>query len=195
MDEREFDHPAAIWERDNLNPSHDVRLRLRLAAMAGHMRGDQVAARRAALIDLLADGKPHTREEIWETVTKQLDKPCWGKRPQETLARDLKALRRGRIRIAYSRLPGATGYYLQYPPIERSSQQKYEEINWTLIERIRGLSVPEKNQLAFAATGFAMKQKQLILSKQHPNWTADEINRELRRLVLGSTAAKPDKQG
>lgn len=46
--------------------------RLRLAAMAGHMRVDKIAARRAAVIDLLADGRPHTREEIWEVVESQL---------------------------------------------------------------------------------------------------------------------------
>lgn len=46
--------------------------RLRLAAMAGHMRVDKIAARRAAVIDLLGDGHPHTREEIWEVVESQL---------------------------------------------------------------------------------------------------------------------------
>lgn len=194
MDEQIANYPAITWEEDNLNPSNDLRLRLRLAAMAGHMRTDKVAARRAALIDLLADGKPHSREEIWDTITRQLGKPCWGKRPPETLARDLKALRRGRIRIAYSRHPEATGYYLQHPPIERPSQQKYEEINWTLVERIRRLSGVEKNRIAFAAAGFALQQKRLILAEQHPNWTDEQIEREMRRLVYRPPQAFLEQQ-
>lgn len=38
----------------------------------GHMQIDKIASRRAAVIDLLADGRAHLREEIWETVAAQL---------------------------------------------------------------------------------------------------------------------------
>lgn len=180
-----FPHPAETWEQDAQRLSQEPRLQLRLAAMAGHMRVDQIAARRAALIDLLADGRPHPREEIWETVAAQLGESCWGKRPQEALARDLKALRRGRIRIAYSRRPGATGYYLQYPAIERPQQQQYGAINWQLVEQLRRLSVPEKNEMAFAAADFALRQKRLILAEQRPEWSEEQVDREARRLVFG----------
>jgi hypothetical protein len=154
--------------------------------MTGHMRLDKVAARRAALIDLLADGRPHLREEIWQTITAQLNEDCWGKRPQEALLRDLHALRQGQLRIAYSRRPGAEGYYLEYPPFVRPQPAAYGATNWTLVEQLRQLSVPQKNEMAFAAADFALRQKRLLLAEDHPDWTAEQIDREARRLVFGS---------
>lgn len=153
--------------------------------MAGHMRIDKVAARRAALIDLLADGRPHPREEIWETVSHQLGEDCWGRLPPEALARDLVALRKGGIRVAYCRRPGVIGYYLQYPPLQRPSSPQYEAANWKLIEAIRRLPVPEKNKRVFAAADFALRQKRLILAEEHPGWTEEEVTRSARRLVFG----------
>lgn len=50
--------------------------------MAGHMR-----------VDLLADGRPHTREAIRQSIAQQLGDDRWGKLPREALARDLSALR------------------------------------------------------------------------------------------------------
>jgi hypothetical protein len=178
-------HPAISWEQDAQLLYRAPQAQLRLAAMAGHMRQDKVAARRAALIDLLADGRPHPREEIWQIITAQLGETCWGKRPSETLTRDLKALRQGGICISYSRHPGIIGYYLQYPAIRRPQPGQYEEINWILIENLRTLSVAEKNQIAFAAADFALRQKRLILAEDHPNWPADKIDREARKQVFG----------
>ena len=179
-------HPAAEWEEEaQQQPSPEWSLRL--AAMAGHMRFDQIAARRAALIDLLADGRPHPREEIWQTIAARLGAACWGKVPQEALARDLSALRRGGIRIAYSRRPEVTGYYLQYPPLRRPPRQRYEAVNWTLIGRLRQLSVPDKNRRAFAAADFALRQKKLILAEAQPEWTAEQVADEARRLVFGAS--------
>lgn len=130
--------PATQWEQDARRPDQSTQTRLRLAAMAGHMRQDKIAARRAALIDLLADGRPHPRKEIWETIAAQLgDEDCWGKAPQEALARDLAALRRGGIRIAYSRRPGIEGYYLQYPSLARPFSQPYEAVSWELVAALR----------------------------------------------------------
>ncbi len=108
-------HPARHWEQDAFGLHATPKLQLRLAAMAGHMRIDQTAARRAALIDLLADGRPHPREEIWESVSAQLEADCWGKRPHESVAHDLDVLRQGGLRIGYSRRPQINEYYLQYP--------------------------------------------------------------------------------
>jgi hypothetical protein len=65
-------HPAMKWEHDANQPQQSAINKLRMAAMAGHMRVDKLAARRAALIDLLADGCPHPREEIWETIATHL---------------------------------------------------------------------------------------------------------------------------
>jgi hypothetical protein len=179
-------HQASKWLEDARQLHHLPRLQLRLAAMAGHMRLDAIAARRAALVDLLADGRPHLREEIWKVVAEQLDDDCWGKRPQEALARDLRALRLGGIRIAYSRRPGAAGYYLQHPRLTRPPQGPFEAVSWELVRQIGQLPVPEKNERAFASADFALTQKRLILTEEHPDWTAAEVDREARRLVFRS---------
>lgn len=178
-------HPAERWRRSA--ERQELSTALRLAAMAGHMGSDSVAARRAALVDLLADGRPHLREEIWQTIANQLGEDCWGKLPQEALARDLAALRRGGIRIAYSRRPGTQGYYLQYPALERPVSTPYEAVNWTLIDHIRQLTVPQKNERSFAAADFALRQKKLLLAEAHPEWTAGQVDSEARRLVYGVT--------
>lgn len=188
MQTRSTSHPAVEWAQDAQRPQPTDEWSLRLAAMAGHMRLDKMAARRAALIDLLADGRPHPREEIWQTVAARLGEDCWGRLPQEALARDLSALRKGGIRIAYSRRPEATGYYLQHPPLQRPSRRKYEAVNWELITHIGQLSVPEKNERAFAAADFALHQKKLILAEGYPDWSPEQVAREARRLVFGVSA-------
>jgi hypothetical protein len=183
-------HPAIQWA--NEAQQHLVtKMPLRLAAMAGHMQLDKIAARRAALIDLLADGRSHPREEIWDTVAAQLGDNCWGKLPQEALARDLAVLRRGGIRIAYARRPEIAGYYLQHPCLQRPSPKTFETMSWPLINQIRQLSVPEKNKRAFAAANFALTQKRLILAEEHPDWTDKQIDQEARRLVYGQS--KPNR--
>ena len=163
-------HPADQWAKEAQHQSGNTALRL--AAIAGHMGIDKIAARRAALVDLLADGRPYTREAIWQRIADRLAEDCWGKLPQEALARDLATLRKGGIRIAYCRRPGVAGYYLQYPPLKRPSRRQYGVVNWKLIERIRQLSVSEKNERAFAASDFALRQKKLILAEKHPEWSA-----------------------
>jgi DNA-binding transcriptional ArsR family regulator len=153
--------------------------------MAGHMHVDKIAARRAALIDLLSDGRPHPREEIWEAIAVQLGEECWGKLPQEALARDLSALRKGGIRIVYSRRPGVTGYYLQHPSLARPRPRQFGATNWELVRRLRRMPLPEKNAQAFAAADFALTQRRLILAEEHPDWDRDRLGREARRLVFG----------
>jgi hypothetical protein len=180
-----IEHPAQIWQQDAKQPHQTTPNKLRLAAMAGHMQIDKIAARRAALIDLLADGRPHPRQEIWETIATQLREKCWGKVPQEALARDLSALRQGGIRIAYSRRPEIQGYYLQHPVLERPLAREYESINWQLIDALRQLPVSEKNKRAFAAADFALRQKRLLLEEAYPDWSAAHIEEESRRLVYG----------
>ena len=178
-------HPAVTWERDARDFHQPTKSSLRLAAMAGHMHIDKIAARRAALVDCLADGRPHPREDIWERIARQLGEDCWGKLPHEALARDLAALRKGGLRIAYSRRPGVTGYYLQYPRLKQPSSQQFEAVNWDLIKQIGQLAVPEKNRRAFATANFALRQKRLILAEEHPDWSAAEVEAEARLLVFG----------
>ncbi len=159
-------HPSIVWKQDARQQLPAGGWSLRLAAMAGHMRVDAVSARRTALVDLLTDGRPHPREEIWETIAGRLGlqkvADCWGKLPQEALARDLAALRKGGLRIAYSRRPGVTGLLPATPPLHRPGGQQYAAINWELIHHLRRLSVPEKNKRAFAAADFALRQKKLL---------------------------------
>lgn len=183
--ETNLEHPGQKWGQAAKEPHQTSQNKLRLAAMAGHMQIDKIAARRAALIDILADGRPHPREELWATISRQLGEDCWGKVPQEALARDLSVLRKGGIRIAYSRQPETQGYYLQYPRLQRPLAQTYESINWQLIDAIRQLPVSEKNKRAFAAADFAIRQKRLLLSEEHPDWPAAKIEQESRRLVYG----------
>ena len=177
-------HPASRWKQAARQES-SLQTQLRLASMAGHLHSDKIAARRAAIIDLLADGRPHPRDEIFTIIITQLQSDCWGKHRHEALARDLAALRLGGIRIAYSRKPKLIGYYLQHPPLKSSPTPTYESINWELIKAIGELSVPEKNERAFAAADFALRQKRLLLQETHPEWTAAAIDKEARQLVYG----------
>lgn len=175
-------HPTDSWSEDAWQLEHLPQLRL--ATTAGHMHLDSIAARWAALVDLLADGRPHLREEIWQVVAGQLGEDCWGRRPQEALARDLRALRLGGIRIAYSRRRGAAGYYLQHPALAQRLQRPFKALDWSLIRQIGRLSVREKNSRVFAAADFARAQKRRILAEEHPGWTESEVDREARRLVF-----------
>ena len=61
-------HPALAWEQAARQPGQLSQTRLRLAAMAGHFQLDKIAARRAALIDLLADGRPHPAKKYGQRL-------------------------------------------------------------------------------------------------------------------------------
>lgn len=161
------------------------RIRVYLAAMAGHMKHDPVAERRVAVADILADGQPRTREEIWTEVEARVGRGCWGARPAETLWRDLRTLREGGLHIAYSRRPGIEGYYLQDPPVERPEAISRQAFNSRHLQGIRRMTVPEKNRQAFAAAEFALQQKRLILARENPDWTREKVDREARRQVYG----------
>jgi hypothetical protein len=185
-------HPATRWRAAAARPQRpggDERLlRLRLAAMAGHIAGDGRAARRGALLDLLADGRPHTGEALRARVAVELGGDPWGRRPDETLLRDIAALRRGGLRVAYSRRSGTEGYYLQHPALAGPEATLVARPpaagEWS--RRLREMSVPEKNETAFGAADFALRQKRLILAEEQPAWPAEAIDREARRLVFGA---------
>lgn len=164
-------HPAQQWQAAARAQPHPDDDHLRLAAMAGHMQVDPIAARRAALVDLLLDGRPHLREEIWGKVAARLGQSptaCWGKAAQDALQRDMRALRAGGLRIAYSRRAGASGYYLQHPPLVDCDVLP-PAINWLHVESLRALSPAEKNQMAFAAAGHALRSQQQRLLESCPD--------------------------
>ena len=177
--------PAHRWRQDAAHPAADPHLRLRLAAMAGHMLTDHVAARRAALIDLLAEGRPVTRADIIGRIANELGDDCWGARPAEALLRDTRALRRGGVRVAYSRQPGLEGYYLAYPALDMPDSGFAEAADREWTTRIRAMGVPDKLAAAFAVADFALRQKRLILREEWPRWPAERVEQEARRLVFG----------
>lgn len=180
-------HPGERWQRtaQAVGEIRDRQTRLRLATMAGHIKQDLVAARRAALVDLLADGRPHPREALWEAVAAQLGPDCWRERPEEALWRDLKALRAGGLRIAYSRRPGIEGYYLAFPSLEGPTSHPQEPIDSRYLAGVREMTVVQKNRQAFAAAAFALQQKRLLLAREHREWSAEEVDAAARRLVYG----------
>lgn len=179
-------HPTHTWQQASQSLDLDQQLRLRLAAMVGHMQQDKVAARRAAVADLLSDGTVYDREAIWQHINELFSEDVWGKRPAETLQRDIQTLRNGGIRIGYSRRKGLQGYYLMYPAIERPSPSYQEPINWQYIEGLKTLSPAEKTARAFAAADFALKQRALILKDKHPDWSDEKALKEARTIVYGA---------
>ncbi len=64
-------------------------------------------------------------------------------------------------------------------------KQQFGATNWQLIHHIQGLSVPEKNERAFAAAQFALNQKRLILSEENPLWSSEKVEQVARRIVFG----------
>lgn len=166
--------------------------RLKLATFKGHCQLDPIAARRSALIELLAGGGPHLQEKIIETLQKNLG-PCWGKRPGEALQRDLNALRLGGIRIGYSRRKGAKGYYLKHPALDSDLPKWKEPINQHYVESLRSMPVEQKLQRAFSMAEFALNQRRLILKRENPNWSEEKIEAETRKIVYGTVASRAQK--
>jgi hypothetical protein len=69
--------------------------------------------------------------------------------------------------------------------IASPSPKPYEKTNWELIEAIGKLSVAEKNERAFAAAEFALRQKKLILAEENPDWSVTKVDKEARQIVFG----------
>ena len=49
--------------------------------------------------------------------------------------------------------------------------------------------MPEKNNRAFAAADFALRQKRLLLAAEHPDWSEADLDETARRLVYGVAQA------
>lgn len=180
---------AKKWRDDAARPGAELTLRLRLAAMAGHLLSDIPATRRAALVDVLADGRPHSGEELMRRLATELGENCWGKRPNEALMRDIAVLRRGGIRVAYSRRPEVEGYYLEYPALGSHITNAFDEPNDSVwLERVSKMTVAQKNEASYAAAEFALRQKRALANQEHPDWPDDQVDREARRLVFQGAA-------
>lgn len=177
---------ALRWKTEAARPDGNLVLRLRLGAMAGHMQSDLPATRRGALIDILADGRPHSRQDLIDRLETEIGETCWGTRPHEALIRDIAALRRGGIRVAYSRRPSLEGYYLEYPALVGESGAAAGSLDDKLWrESITKMTVAQKNIASFAAAEFALRQKRAIARLEHPEWPDEQIDEMARRLVFG----------
>ena len=157
---------------------------IKLAALEGHAKLDPVATRRMLLAELLSESGPHKQSKILQTIEAKIG-DCWGKRPNETLQRDLKALRLGGLRIGFSRRKGVEGYYLKYPALNSQLPKWKEPKNERYWEAVRSMSVAQKNKRAFEMADFALKQRRLILKKDNPDWSDAEVDIRAREIVFG----------
>lgn len=145
-----------------------------------------VTARRMALYALLFEGRPVTKELIWQRLAPAVGSSCWGNHPQGRLRRDLRALRRAGLRIGYSRTSSLEGYYLKYPAFENPHKLRGESPTpQILIDAIRKMPIEKKLASAFAMADFALQQKRLLLSRQHPTLSSEEIDKRARTFVFG----------
>ena len=156
-----------------------------LVGLNSHIQSDKIAQRRIALITILSDGSPHKKEELFERIEQMLGAGCWGQIKSEALLRDLNVLRKGGIRIAYSRKPAIQGYYLAFPSFDYVPSYQSEEMPKALIRAIKALKPDEKTLRAFAAADFAFNQKRLILKEQRPDWSDEKIDKVSRQIVYG----------
>lgn len=130
-----------------------------------------------ALLDLLGDGRLHLRKALETAVAGRMA------RPYTNLTHDLAALRQAGWRIAYSRGKGMEGYYLQCPPRIEELPRWQEPLNPLHIALIQALSPAQKVARAMASAEFALSQRRLLLAEMHPDWSAEQIDREARRIV------------
>ena len=63
-----------------------------------------------------------------------------------------------------------------------------ETVNWQQVAALREKPVYEKNRMASDMAGFALKQTQLLLLQERPDWSPDRIADEARRRVF-----RPDR--
>lgn len=182
------------WQQNTLLPHTKDALSLcRLAILAGHVELQPALAQRLAIIEVLSDGRPHTRQHLLQAVENRLGPGCFGKSPWQTLWADMRALRASDLRIGYSRSPGTEGYYLKYPPLGALVKQGWEDSpNPVQIEIYRSMSNIRKMQAMFDLFEFVLHQAQVGTRWRHPDWSDEEIEAEARRLVTGVEQA-PEK--
>jgi hypothetical protein len=67
-------HPATRWQKEAQRRDLDQGTRLRLAAIAGHMRLDKVTSRRVAVMEILSRRRVHC-QQIARLCRKQFHAP------------------------------------------------------------------------------------------------------------------------
>ena len=175
------------WQQNTLLPHPKDALSLCWQAiLAGRVELQPVLARRLTIVEVLSDGRPHTRHDLLQAVEDRLGPGCFGKSPGQTLWADIRALRARDLRIGYSRGPGTEGYYLKYPPLGVLVKQGWEDSpNPVQIEIYRSMSNIRKMQAMFDLFEFVLHQAQVGTRWRHPDWSDEEIEAEARRLVTG----------
>jgi hypothetical protein len=139
-----------------------------------------------AIVEVLADGRPHPSPELRTAVESCLGEGCFGAQAEQTLEADIVALRDWGIRIGYSDSPEVEGYYLKDPVVETSRQRLYEEEpNPRQIETYRAWDSARKMRSMFEMFEFALQQARIGTRSRHPDWDDEQVEAEVRRLVTG----------
>lgn len=166
-------------------------VQLKLAALNAHRSQDRVLARRLRLLELLEQGKPLTRETIFQYFDQDSADVSWGNNPDETLQRDINVLRKGGIQIGYSRQKGLAGYFLQYPAFRQSATEFNNLTPDALIDAIKAKPIAEKLSIAFSMAEFALEQKRLLIKHENNSIQDTEADKEARLLVFGVEGRLP----
>ncbi len=177
--------PAA-WAGRLLSANREDRLATVLrSALVSCLATDAFVARRTAIAGVLADGRPHAAPEIRKRVAALLGRKCWGRSPAQSLWADLRLLRRGGLRIGYSRRPRAQGYFLYDPPLVLSASNRPDRPSPEQWAAWRSWSTTRKLQSMFSAWEFALDLARAGARSRHPAWPPDQIEAEARRLMGG----------
>ena len=163
-----------------------TKIQLHLAVITGYKKQGIAASRRAALIGVLAEGKPLTGKTICKQIEQRLGVDCWGIADTNTLRRDIGVLRKHGVRIGYSRQKSLEGFYLKFPMLEKETPQVIgAPLPKLYIDTLRAKSTDEKLAMSFGLADFALQQKRLILRQQHPDKSSNEIDHIARAQVFG----------
>jgi len=154
--------------------------------LAAQAEANPSLTRRMAVVQVLMDGRPHPTFDLRAAVEQRLGEGCFGMQAEKTLEADVTTLCSWGIRIDYSDTPGVEGYYLQDPPVVRSGQRLYqEEPNPLQAEIYRTWDDARKMRRMFEMFEFALRQVRTGTRLRHPDWSAEQVEAEARRLVTG----------
>jgi len=187
MSERRANTWLASWRRARLDRLPDRRGDAPwLWILAAQAESDPSLARRMAIVEVLADGRPHPTSDLRAAVEERLGEGCLGVQAEQTLEADVAALCSGGIRIETSDTPGVEGHYLQDPPVVRPGQRLYqEEPNPLQAEIYRTWDGARKMRCMFEMFEFALRQVRTGTRLRHPDWSNEQVEAEARRLVTG----------
>jgi hypothetical protein len=143
-----------------------------------------------AIVEVLRDGRPHPGLDLRTAVENRLGEGCFGAQAEQTLEDDIITLRAWGIRIGHSDSLQVEGYYLKDPPIEASGQRLYEEEpNPLQVKTYRAWDSARKMRSMFEMFDFALQQARIGTRSRHPDWDDEQVEAEVRRLVMGGESS------